>query len=208
MESPYSCKGCSEFQRYTVRVVYEPCASNPASGAEVATLQATNLGTGMSLNHIVSAVAFSSVVGLAVYKPGESKSASGRSHPGAAQACGELYQPTRVVHLHPTGHVYTNASGVALLKEPAIVKGNRVKRGTDVVISMAGLARSAVQPSDIALGTCADKGAAIYPLLPLISDNTGHGVQGTGVTDMVPLKGMSIHIHLSTFQMQACGDVG
>ena len=124
---------------------------------------------------------------------------------GTPIACGVLHNPTMVVSVKPMGGT---ASAAALITEPAPVMGNRVKSGTEVLVLASGLKPNTAYPNHIHAAVCGVPSPIMYPLNTLVGDSTGNGFNGTGITDIIPVSGLSIHIHNTSFKMIACGTIG
>lgn len=124
---------------------------------------------------------------------------------GTPIACGVLHNPTMVVSVKPMGGI---ASATVLISEPAPVMGNRVKTGTEVLVMASGLKPGTAYPNHIHAAVCGVPSPIMYPLNTLVGDSQGNGFNGTGITDIVPVSGLSVHIHNTSFKMIACGNIG
>ncbi len=142
----------------------------------------------------------------------------------SALACGNVVLPKAVTLVRPmssagsvggtgstgsSGRMRSTNSAVAMIVEPAPVAGAAIKTGTQVLVYGTGLQPLTAQPLHIHAGPCSNPTAPIkYPLNDLVSDARGRALSGTGLTDMVPLSGLSIHIHATSWPMTACGSIG
>jgi len=128
--------------------------------------------------------------------------------PGGAQvlACGVLHKPGMVISLKPD--MGGRASGTALLTAPVDVMGSKMLKGTEVIVYATGLQPGLVHPNHIHAGPCGVPSHIMYPLVDLVADSGGRAIEGTAVTDVVPMTGLSLHIHTNTMKPDACGNLG
>ncbi len=122
-------------------------------------------------------------------------------------ACGNIQRPTAVV----TGSGASGVKFIDLMNEPATIlsKGGSVPaRGTQVIVTATGLKPFTANPIHIHGGPCGTFAPVVYPLGDLVAAPQGRSIQGAGVGDLVPLGGLSIHAHNTSYQMTACGNIG
>lgn len=125
---------------------------------------------------------------------------------GTAVSCGNLQEPDLVVQLKGVGG--SKAGGTALILLHAPVNGVTEKIGTQVIIYATGLQPKTAQPDHIHAGLCGKPSPVKYALLTLVPDAKGRAIGGSGITDIIPTTGVSIHIHDSAFNLVACGNLG
>ncbi len=123
----------------------------------------------------------------------------------AVLACGNVATPRRIVQLASANGSTTSAVG--MIFEPAPVMGNAVKTGTNVIVYAVGMQPNRAQPLHIHAGPCGSPAPIMYALSDLVADAQGRGVSGGAVTDIVPLMGLSLHIHNTSWMMTACGNI-
>lgn len=121
-------------------------------------------------------------------------------------ACGVLHNPSMVVSVKPISG--QTAGATVLITAPAPVMGNKIKTGTEVLVLAKGLKPMTAYPNHIHAAACGTPSPIMYPLNTLVGDSKGNGFNGTGITDIIPMAGVSIHIHDTSFKMIACGNIG
>lgn len=120
-------------------------------------------------------------------------------------ACGNLKPPDVAVALKAVNGSKVKATALITLHAP--VAGATTQLGTQVLVYATGLQPKTPQANHIHAGLCGKPSPVSYPLLTLVPDAQGRAVAGTGITDIVPTTGVSIHIHDNTFKTVACGDL-
>lgn len=143
-----------------------------------------------------------------VYGHSANKSA-GSSRAGVTMnrlACGAVHTPGAVVQVKPAKGA--KASGLAFITQDQPVIGNTVKKGTEVIVYATGLQPNMAQPNHIHAGPCGANAPIRYPLTTLVANSKGDALAGTGVRDQVPTSGMSLEIHKTNFDVEACGNIG
>jgi len=121
-------------------------------------------------------------------------------------SCGNLHHPTMVVDVRPV--IGATVHGTVMMTEPAPVMGNKVMQGTEVIEYATGMTPGYVYPTHIHAGVCGTPAPVQYSLLDLVPDAKGAALSGSGITDMAPMSGVSVHIHAPSWAMVACGNVG
>lgn len=172
------------------------CNGNGSVADQLSTLRADSAGDAMAFTTIHS----SSVPAKGYYVTVLSTTAKPMS-----VACGNLTTPDLAVPLNPAGG--SKVKAVALLTMHAPVDGASTQLGTQVLVYATGLQPKTPQANHIHAGLCGQSSPVRYPLLTLVPDAQGRAVAGTGITDIVPKTGLSIHIHDNTFKMIACGNL-
>lgn len=199
-------RGATIHTNYLVHTTLSACNKQPGTVTKLATLKANAMGNALTITTVPAAKVPSKTVGIVITPVG----ANGREHGGSFAACGALFKPDMTVQLKPglqPQSQKSRAKGVALIKESVPLEGYHVKSGTAVVLYMTNLEGLVAQPSAVAHGQCGSEGPAIYPLLPLVSDQAGQSVQGTAVLGSIPHSGLSIHVHRADFHAEACGNI-
>ena len=180
---------------YMVRIQSGACGTTGSIKYTLPTLIADTAGDAMAIGAIsamsVPAPGFSLIVVASNKK---------------VVSCGDLQKPNLVVHLK--GVSGSAASGTALILLHAPVNGVTEKLGTQVIIYATGLQPKTAQPDHIHAGLCGKPSPVTYALLTLVPDAKGRAVGGSGITDIIPTTGVSIHIHDSAFKLVACGNIG
>lgn len=120
-------------------------------------------------------------------------------------ACGDAHTPGMVSQIKQTG---SKVNAVAMITAPVKVLGNKVTQGTEVLVFATGLVPLAAHPFHIHAGPCGVPAPVMYPLGDLVGNMQGMALIGTGLTDIIPMAGVSIHIHDTSFKMVACGNIG
>lgn len=136
-------------------------------------------------------------------------SSAGSSRAGVTMnrlACGAVHTPGTVVQVKPVKG--GRASGLAFITQNQPVLGNSVKKGTEVIVYATGLQPNMAQPNHIHAGPCGANAPIRYPLTTLVANSKGDALAGTGVRDQVPTSGLSLEIHKTNFDVEACGNIG
>jgi hypothetical protein len=172
------------------------CNGNGTVVDQLSTLQADPMGDAMAFTNIhsgsVSAAGYYLTVLSTAAKP-------------MSVACGNLKTPDLTVPLTAVGG--SKVKAVALLNLHAPVNGASTQLGTQVLVYAGGLQPKTPQANHIHAGLCGMPSPVRYPLITLVPDAQGRAVAGTGITDLVPTTGLSIHIHDDTFKVIACGNI-
>ncbi|HWE60987.1 MAG TPA: CHRD domain-containing protein [Chloroflexota bacterium] len=124
---------------------------------------------------------------------------------GTPIACGTLHHPSMLVAVKPMGSM---VSATAMITAPAPVMGNKSRMGTEVIAVAMGLKPMTAYPFHIHAAPCGTPSPIMYSLDDLVGDAHGNAISGTGITDIIPMAGLSIHVHDTSFKMIACGNIG
>lgn len=204
----------------TARVFAGACGSDRTARYALPPLRANAVGDATGVTALTGANIALSGIHVNIYgAPGARASMSGATGGatagrGAASvgttnnlvACGNIHQPGQTVQIKPAGRFKASALGFVTPNQPVL--GTKVKTGTEVIVYATGLQPNVAQAEHIHAGPCSATAPVQYPLLDLVADRAGRAIAGTGVTDMVPMSGTSLHIHATNWAMEACGDLG
>jgi hypothetical protein len=172
------------------------CNGNGTVVDQLSTLNADSMGDAMAFTSIHSA----SVPATGYYVTVLTTAAKPMS-----VVCGNLKTPDLAVQLNAVGG--SKVKAVALFNLHAPVDGATTQLGTQVLVYATGLQPKTPQANHIHAGLCGVPSPVRYPLMTLVPDAQGRAVAGTGITDIVPTTGLSIHIHDDTFKLTACGNL-
>jgi hypothetical protein len=189
--------GLQPHDSYSAQIESGSCGGNGTVSAHLPKLQANSAGDAMLI---------ASITASSVPADGNSLAVLGSGAHALPVACGDLHKPDMAYPL--TGVGGSKARGTALIALHAAVNGATLHRGTQVVIYATGLQPGTPQANHIHDGLCGKPSPVRYPLLTLVPDKQGRAVAGTGITDIIPATGVSIHIHDNTYKTIACGNIG
>jgi hypothetical protein len=160
----------------------------------------------LSANSAGDAMAFATIQAARVPAKGYFVDVLGNDAKHMPVSCGNLANPDQVVPLASANG--SHVAGVTLLTRHAKVHGATTTLGTQVLVYATGLQPKLAQANHIHDGRCGLPSPVRYPLLTLVPDPSGRAIAGTGITDLVPKSGLSVHIHDSSFKLIACGNIG
>lgn len=193
-----TAEGLKPNTRHTISIIKGSCATmTSAAPYKLPQIIANTMGEAHAGGMLLTSSAPAAGYSVAIYNT---------TSTSTVLSCGTLHHPTMVVDVpHIIG---TAVHGIALMTEPAPVSGNKVTTGTEIIEYATGMTPGAVYPTHVHAGLCDTQAPVKYALLDLVADAQGHALSGSGITDMVPMSGVSIHIHAPSWSMVACGNIG